>query len=676
MQDRFPVENQDIIVFAILLLLLAVAFFLVKFLLKPKRTKQLERGSSKFIVAFSGKVYNLASISSLTALLDNIALSVETYRLLLRIFSKEIKKDKTDPQTLYFLFKDCSSILELQAKLKGILLRRKVVIDSYSRYLDSDKQLDLLRMDRYKEFHFQMSSLNNASNSVLAEIAFLQACEYYSRFKFTFALRSLDKAIKLDPNNPKFYNFIYKVYFKFCGKVYKQTYLTTAVSLAREHRDNLQLAIAIKNMAHSHLANRKQKRAYELCQKALDILVNVEDEKNYYVVCDYFLALGRMLYDIGNYEMAKDALDRALSIDAKKSTKDVLKTIDISHLIAKTWYRLGSCRKAQKYCERAFGLEKRFLGSSSRRLAYTLNLQAKIFEVQGKFTQAQNSCKKAESVIDFSLGDKSLFFVVNALTKASIYNKSGEFEKEASTSLTTANINRRAASEIGFYDYSLAFSFAKLFRSLKKRKRALGFAKEAQSFLQKTKSPKNRKMAEVYTIFGDIYRDSRENKLALDYYEKALLIHNKLPTSIQVANIYVKMADLSSNKREYSKAIAFLDRAFKVYSFITKEQSFLLSKICRKLAKNWEASGNILKAITFYNKTLDVVVKIFGTLNYFVIEDYENLARVWEKQSNKAKSEFYLKKAYELAHQLLGGDDPKTRGLYEQVERAESGQLM
>ena len=652
------IEVADIIILFIVFFLFFVAIFLVKivsFSNSKEKTKSI-KNRDKYFIAFSGKIYNLSALSEREDLFSNISLSPSTFKLFNRIFKNQINRGNV--QSLYHLFKNANTILELEAKLKGILLQKKHIIDGLRRYLGEDDVLLELRMDRYENFHSTLANKTGLTKNIMAQIAYLRAKEYFSRFLFSSSKNVIEYAISLEKNDPKFYNLLSKIHLMQKEPIKIFNNAQKALTLATKTKNNLELAEALLYMAKYCLAKGMGQKAFAYCTSSEKIVINVEDENTFEKSCNYLFALGKLFYDLGYYENAKNSEMRALVFDAKKTTRNALLTIDILLALSNSWYKMGNNEKAKKYLKRSHELINQFLGTGSRRLAQKLNLEAKVFEAKCKYQESAISYLKANNIIKFSLGVDSVFYTVNNLDFAELNKQNRDIEGVKNVSLEAINIDKTLSSSIKYFFYSMDFCYAKAYFNLNRYSEALTHLRIERERSKKYKFiPRN---GEIYLLQGDIYFKLKRSKEALESYETALRIYENLPVSIGLIEGYIKMAKLLSKNKKLSKSNILLNRANKALTFLNNEETIYKAIINRGLTENYEKMDNIFKAIEHSNRTLDTMINLFGDTNITIIDDYENLSTLWLKAGNFKKSNFYLQRTVDISSKLLGKDNQRT----------------
>ena len=77
----------------------------------------------------------------------------------------------------------------------------------------------------------------------------------------------------------------------------------------------------------------------------------------------------------------------------------------------------------------------------------------------------------------------------------------------------------------------------------------------------------------------------------------------------------------------------------------------------------YDSQGKYEEALEYYQKSLDIKIRVVGGDHPDVATSYQNLAVVYQRQGNHVQTKEMVTKAYHIFLRMLGPDHPQTQGL-------------
>jgi tetratricopeptide (TPR) repeat protein len=77
----------------------------------------------------------------------------------------------------------------------------------------------------------------------------------------------------------------------------------------------------------------------------------------------------------------------------------------------------------------------------------------------------------------------------------------------------------------------------------------------------------------------------------------------------------------------------------------------------------YDSQGQYERALEYYQKGLEIDIKVSGQDHPDVATSYQNLAAVYQRQGNHVQTKEMVTKAYHIFLRMLGPDHPQTQGL-------------
>jgi len=99
--------------------------------------------------------------------------------------------------------------------------------------------------------------------------------------------------------------------------------------------------------------------------------------------------IGQAYIDLGQYQKAREQLERALALRSKLFGEEDPKTLRTSHRLARTAYLLGNYREAEALNSKTLAVQRRVLGVKNRETLISMNALAVIYSLEGKDGQAE-----------------------------------------------------------------------------------------------------------------------------------------------------------------------------------------------------------------------------------------------------------------------------------------------
>ncbi|CAF1385735.1 unnamed protein product [Adineta steineri] len=160
--------------------------------------------------------------------------------------------------------------------------------------------------------------------------------------------------------------------------------------------------------------------------------------------------------------------------------------------------------------------------------------------------------------------------------------------------------------------------------------KAISYYEQGLSITEKTLPSNHPKFAYAYNNIASVYSSMREYSKALSYYESALEIfqktlplnHSDLAISYNnIGNIYVKMG-------EYSKALSFYKKALEIGEITLLLNPFLLAALYSNIGGVYDSMGEYLKALSYYEKALEILKRTLPPHHPDLATSYNNIANI------------------------------------------------
>jgi eukaryotic-like serine/threonine-protein kinase len=99
--------------------------------------------------------------------------------------------------------------------------------------------------------------------------------------------------------------------------------------------------------------------------------------------------IGQAYIDLGQYQKAREQLERALALRRKLFGEEDPNTLRTTRRLARTAYLLGNYQEAEELSSRTLAVLRRLLGVENRETLILMNGLANIYKLEGKYDQAE-----------------------------------------------------------------------------------------------------------------------------------------------------------------------------------------------------------------------------------------------------------------------------------------------
>ncbi len=179
--------------------------------------------------------------------------------------------------------------------------------------------------------------------------------------------------------------------------------------------------------------------------------------------------------------------------------------------------------------------------------------------------------------------------------------------------------------------------------------------------------PDHEDIGEAYNNLGVINVQLQRYDKAVDYYKKSLNIRIKKrgKDHFYVAHSYANIGIVYADKYNFELALEYCEKAV---SILEKENNrYSLSMIYIVIGSVYKGSGQGIKALQYYNKSLDGLQKIYGKSHPKIALVYNNISSVYRGLFNIEKSLFYKFKALAIYKKAFGENHSQVATIYNEM---------
>lgn len=122
-------------------------------------------------------------------------------------------------------------------------------------------------------------------------------------------------------------------------------------------------------------------------------------------------------------------------------------------------------------------------------------------------------------------------------------------------------------------------------------------------------------VASAYLLMGEAASKKGKHKLALRYAEQAIDEYRSLDNDVELKDLYELqelLGDISLNRKQYDQSIEYYLSALNAIHAKFGEHSTKMIELYRKIGNSYAKSGNIEKALLYFNQCDDLCSKLIG----------------------------------------------------------------
>ncbi|MEA2041602.1 MAG: tetratricopeptide repeat protein [Bacteroidota bacterium] len=155
-------------------------------------------------------------------------------------------------------------------------------------------------------------------------------------------------------------------------------------------------------------------------------------------------------------------------------------------------------------------------------------------------------------------------------------------------------------------------------------------------------------ISKIYNNLGVIFRRLDEPDKALEYYYKALELKQALKDSGSIGETYINIGVLYKQKKQYLQAVNYLDKALNI--FTKNGDLYGKAKTLNNLGTVYQKNKAYGKAMSAFWESLEIRESISDMKG--VASSYHNIANVLRLEKDYPKSIEYFEKSYRLTDSL------------------------
>ncbi len=419
--------------------------------------------------------------------------------------------------------------------------------------------------------------------------------------------------------------------------------LDKALNVSRIKYDNedINYGVELDKIASLQMNIGEYDNAQKNIEQAQAILAKPESMEAALYYVNLLTTKARLMVIQGLYDEAEDLLFESERLKIKSGLSRLGSTGQNNEDLAELYYHLGRYHSAgvlnDKFLEQT---EKQF-GDKSRHLIKPLLLKAQLKLAAGEYTESEALARRSLDIAASVFPSSSSKLANSLITLSRLYTTIGDYEK-AQQYITQAAGNQEKQFGRNHVDVGRSLAQLGMIRfyegaSFEEQEKLLT---EAEKIVGLKLGSKNPLYAEILKDLATVSIYAGKYDISLNYLDEAWEIWKDRigkRNNINAAVVNTLKGDIQYQKLQYNRADNYYQDALKTYAkfFSTSHPEYV--KVLSKLAKTYYMNGDIRKAQSTIEETLEDYQEFIKT--YFPALSEREKAKFWN--TIKSDYEFY-----------------------------------
>ena len=411
---------------------------------------------------------------------------------------------------------------------------------------------------------------------------------------------------------------------------------------------------------------------------------------------EIFKELIPIYYKENSFDLCKELAEEAIKIikngsEIIENSKQKIYAFWIEWLSAIN-FKKGKAKEAIKLYQEACQIWEEMYGKEFYHLVSIYYNMAYIFEKNEEYENAIETLKNIKNRLTLLYGEKHDKTTKCLLKISNIYEKLNKFDIciEIHTQVihTRETIYGKKDKNMGLYYNNQAM----LLRKNNKLDDAIIFHLEANKLFSQKKPEKNDVLAKSYSNTANTYEIMKNYQKAIEFQEKALKVyknHNQNENLIFINECYTYLSDYYQKLKDFNQVLIYEGKSLEILKKIyTSNHEKTIKKIMKiasvhkelgdhelaianyekalkKLSKNnftkelmaslmnnmgilYRSTGNLIKAVSFGEKALQIYLEIFGENNIQTAISYNNIGLAYQEKKEYPSAITNFEKAIKI----------------------------
>jgi CHAT domain-containing protein/tetratricopeptide (TPR) repeat protein len=393
-------------------------------------------------------------------------------------------------------------------------------------------------------------------------------------------------------------------------------------------------------------------RALELGEKALG--------RDHPEVASSLNSLGLICFARGDYNRAEELFRRALAIDEKTFGKDSLAAAEVDNSLAQNYNGKANYAEAERLARQSLDAREKNLGKDHFLVAASLETLTEIFLSKSEYPTARKFADRAMETVGKLYSPEDLPYTDAASLLARVQVRQGNFQSAEQLLLQNLRTRERISGAESLPVANALQDLGSLYLITNDNLKAEQMNLRALALKEKILGPTHIQVGLLLHQLGLIYYRRGDYRTADTYYQRSLAIKEKVlgPDHPLVAYTVNNMGLMYWKELQYSKAAAFFRRALEIEEKAHGPESLEAVYPLSNLGIIAKETGDYDAAEAYYKRALAIREKLLGPGHPDTGTLMESLGILYRDRGDYAKAEPYFLRSIEVTEKSLGIDHP------------------
>ncbi|CAF1496923.1 unnamed protein product [Adineta steineri] len=365
--------------------------------------------------------------------------------------------------------------------------------------------------------------------------------------------------------------------------------------------------------------------------------------------------LGSLLLKIGQFNKAEELFNVLLQQASNEGEKAIY-YIQLGNV----YYNQGNYEKSIRYIEHGLEIQKKVLPLNQPELAASYNNAGFVYGSMGVYSKALSYYETALEISKKTLPSNHALLAASYNNIGLVYENIGQYSKALSFFEKVLEICQKSLPSNHPNLATLYNNIGKMYDKMGEYSKALSFYKKTLEIRQKTLPSNHPDFAQSYHNIGMVYDNMGDNSKALPFYEKSLEIREKtLPLNHpDLATSYNNIGGVYNNMEEHSKALSSHQKALKIREKTLPSNHPDFAQSYNNIGSVYYKMGEHWNALSFYEKAVEIGQKSLSSNHPDLATSYHNIGSVYDDMGQYSKALSSHEQALEIRQKSLPSNHP------------------
>jgi tetratricopeptide (TPR) repeat protein len=273
--------------------------------------------------------------------------------------------------------------------------------------------------------------------------------------------------------------------------------------------------------------------------------------------------IGQAYIDLGQYQKAKEQLERALALRSKLFGEESAKALRTSHRLARTEYLLGDYQEAEALTSKTLEGRRRLLGVKNRETLTSMNGLATLYRLQGKEAKAEELDRQTMELRRTVLGPEDPDTLTSMSGLAADYIDQGKYAQGVALHAQILEIRRRVRGPESPDTLASMMNLGDGLASLGRYREAESLDQQTLEIMRRVLGPAQDNTLNTMANLAGVFAEEGKYNQAEALFSQALEICRRLRGAVHPLTLTVvsNMASMYQRRGEYALAEKYAAQA-------------------------------------------------------------------------------------------------------------------